>query len=48
MDTCYSGSMFIRTPENVGIYGVSAANTYENSYSIFCYPGKINQSIYLN
>lgn len=41
LETCESGSMFVKLPNNTGIYAVSAAGTSESSWATYCSPNDV-------
>lgn len=42
IEACESGSMFEGIlPENINIYGVTAANAHESSWGYYCYPDDV-------
>lgn len=41
LETCYSGSMFVKTREDINVYGVSAANTHQSSWAAYCAPDNV-------
>jgi legumain len=43
LETCESGSMFQKLPNNTGIYGLSAASPTESSWGTYCSPDDVVQ-----
>lgn len=41
LETCESGSMFVKLPTNLGIYALSAAGTSESSWATYCSPDDV-------
>lgn len=41
LETCESGSMFVKLPTNTGIYALSAAGTSESSWATYCSPDDV-------
>lgn len=41
LETCESGSMFVKLPNNTGIYALSAAGTSESSWATYCSPDDV-------
>lgn len=43
LEACESGSMFLKLPNNTGIYALSAANPTESSWATYCSPNDVIQ-----
>lgn len=43
LESCESGSMFVKLPTDTKIYGLSAANPHESSWGTYCSPQDVVQ-----
>lgn len=48
LETCESGSMFQKLPNNTKIYALSAANPSESSWGTYCSPDDVVQGKHIN
>lgn len=41
LETCESGSMFVKLPSNISVYALSAASASESSWATYCSPDDV-------